>query len=217
MQLQKFIEEYPILYHMAENGTWPSIETHGLLSTTAALDIHGINGIDRLPFESMHRASMMSVQGGVGIPQIILRDQKPMPSKPLLRALPATITPQQWYEFLNAKVFLWATKVRLETLLNGKEYRNTLHDVLEVDTESFVSDYGVDISLCHMNSGNVFPYPHLRDYSIFKSIESYPEKSNGSSQKKVAEVTVRNAIPNISKYVVSVKSMRGTEVINVIK
>lgn len=32
-------ERYPRLFHMAAAGSWPSIERHGLLSTSALLDI----------------------------------------------------------------------------------------------------------------------------------------------------------------------------------
>ena len=38
---------YPVLCHMAEAGTWPSIAANGLLSTTALLDLFEANGSAR--------------------------------------------------------------------------------------------------------------------------------------------------------------------------
>jgi Family of unknown function (DUF7002) len=41
---EEFANHYPCLYHMAEANIWPSIEKHGLLSTTALLDLFEVNG-----------------------------------------------------------------------------------------------------------------------------------------------------------------------------
>jgi transposase len=39
MTSEQFVNHYPLLYHMAESGTWPSIRQRGLLSTLAVLDL----------------------------------------------------------------------------------------------------------------------------------------------------------------------------------
>ena len=38
MEIERLISRYPTLYHMAEDGSWESIQRHGLLSTSALLD-----------------------------------------------------------------------------------------------------------------------------------------------------------------------------------
>ena len=43
---------YPRLYHMAEEGSWPSIRRHGLLSTSALLDRCLVSGRRRAGIES---------------------------------------------------------------------------------------------------------------------------------------------------------------------
>lgn len=35
----QLISRFPTLYHMAEDGTWPSISSRGLLSTRALVDL----------------------------------------------------------------------------------------------------------------------------------------------------------------------------------
>ena len=41
---EEFVRRYPRLYHMAQVGSWPSIERNGLLSTSALLDLFQIKG-----------------------------------------------------------------------------------------------------------------------------------------------------------------------------
>jgi hypothetical protein len=215
MELEKLIERYPRLYHMAEVDTWNSIREHGLRSTSAILDLHSIEGDARLPYESLHRPDMMTVRTPRA-PAMILRDQKPMTDDRLRMALSNGLTPREWYERLNRKVFFWATEHRLNTLLNARFYRSVHHDVLTIDGKSFFSDFHDRIELCHMNSGNTFPIPHRRDASIFKSIPYYPTKTNGNPTKEVAEVTVDYSVANIGDYVISVRKMRGTELLDVV-
>ncbi len=37
-------DRWPRLFHVAEAGSWPSIQAHGLLSTSALLDLFGSAG-----------------------------------------------------------------------------------------------------------------------------------------------------------------------------
>jgi hypothetical protein len=208
MNIDEFVNRYPKLYHMAEANTWEHIKNFGLLSTSAILDLHKINGNDRLQYESMHRPEMIGI-GSNFAPTMSLRDQKPMSDMRLFLALAGSSTPRQWYELLNQRVFLWATEARLTTLLSAKHYKNTLHDVLTIDSASFVSMYASQIELCHMNSGNTFPIPHRRTPEIFQPIHSYPVKPSGAPIRDVAEVTVLYAVPDMSSYVKSVDLFRG--------
>lgn len=212
MQLETFIAHYPRLYHMAEEGTWPSIKTHGLLSTLAALDRHKVAGLERQALEENHRPSKVTL--GTAGDLIVLRDQIPMPPKRLGEALVDGTTPAQWYKLINSKVFMWAEEHRLFTLLNARAYRKLAHDVLTIDTRSLVRDYADKIMLCRMNSGNTFPMPHSRGLEDFMTIEAYPVKPRtGAPAKTVVEVVTDYSIPNISDYVVEVRSFRGRDML----
>jgi hypothetical protein len=200
---------------MAENDTWESIRHFGLLSTTAILDLHNLHGEERLPFESMHRPEMMTVPA-TAVPAMVLRDQKPMSDTRLAKCLGDGLTPRDWYEILNRKVFFWATEDRLNTLLGARAYRSLTHDVLTIDSAPFLRKYAGRIELCHMNSGNTFPVPHPRGASTFVAIEDYPAKPNGEPIKEVAEVTVTYSVPNIADYVLAVRKMCGPQTTSVI-
>lgn len=215
MDLDKLIGLYPRVYHMAERGAWDSIRTHGLMSATAVLDHLSIEGCDRAQFESEHRSQKMDVRAGYPS-NIVLRDQKPMPEDRLLKAITDGTTPQQWYELINNKVFFWAEESRLHRLLGARDYHRLEHDVLTLDSSSFIPAYAEAIWLCHMNSGNTWPMPHRRGTDIFCRIPDYPVKRSGNPTKPVVELVVDYAVTNIVDFVVEVRRMRGSEVLGII-
>lgn len=207
MDRDVFILRYPTLYHMAEKGTWPSVKARGLLSTSAVLDLHKVTGAARTPYESQHRPVKVPV--GTGDTAITLRDQKPMTPSRLASALTGGLTPTQWYELLNRKVFMWAREERLIGLLSAAEYGTLEHDVLTIDTLSLLEQHEQDIWLCHMNSGNTRPWAHKRNAGIFQRIAEYPARRNGNPVKEVVEVVVDYSVPDISAHVIAVRRMKG--------
>lgn len=210
MDLNLFVERYPKLYHMAEDGTWPSIRELGLMSTTAALDHFKIAGDERVLHEVTHRPEKVAI-GPVGS-QITLRDQKPMFPDRLEKALQG-VTTTEWYKFLNDKVFMWAQEHRLFGLLGARGYNKLEHDVLTIDTAKFMAKHADRVWLCPMNSGNTFPMPHLRGLGTFQRLVDYPVKANGSPQKEVVEVVTDYSVPDISEFVIDVRKMKGSNVI----
>jgi hypothetical protein len=212
MEKNELIRRYPRVFHMAEKDTWPSIKSLGLLSATAAMDRCGITGPARVTLEEEHRPEKVTVRGA-GC-EIVLRDQGPMDPSRLRLALPRTVSPSLWYRMLNKLVFMWAEEERLLGLLNARRYRHLEHDVLTIDLASFVGAYEKSMWLCPMNSGNTFPIPHRRNLDTFRRIKDYPVKRSGGPEKPVVEVVTDYSVPDISKFVVGVRRMRGAEVIS---
>lgn len=210
MLLEKLFEMYPKLYHMAEAGTWESIQRRGLLSASAVLDLFHLEGNQRSAYELEHRRQMLSVLPNRPDP-IVLRDQRPMPPERLRMALTDGTTPEQWYQLINGKVFFWAEHHRLLRLLNA--YRNDEHDVLIVDTRSLVTTHLQNVWLCHMNSGNTLPIPHHRGVQIFQRIQDFPAKKDGRPEKHVVEVLVDRGVPDIAAHTLEVLRMKRDEVL----
>lgn len=212
MNIEKLIERYPTLYHMAERDTWPSIQARGLLSATAVLDHFGIKGKQRSVYEASQRREMVTIPPG-RLDAIVLRDQKPMPPGRLQKALVDGTTPEEWYRLINGKVFMWAKEERLVGLLKARDYRNMEHDVLTIDTASLLKAHAPRVWLCHMNSGNTWPMPHARGKDSFRRIELYPVKSNQNPVKEVVEVLIDHSVPDIANHTLAVHRMRADEIL----
>lgn len=214
MQVADLVARYPRLYHMAERDAWSSIRDRGLFSTIAVLDLFRVDGAQRTALNSAHRPEKVTVGTGPG--QIVLRDQKPMETSRLATALLNGVTPREWYETINSKVFFWVQEERLHGLLNARPYRMLEHDVLVIKTASLVATHENRVWLCHMNSGNTFPVPHKRDLSVFKRIADYPAKSSGAPAKEVVELVVDYQVLDIAQHVIEVRRMRGKEFLGTI-
>ncbi len=171
---------------MAEAGTWPSIQERGLLSTEALLDVLGGEPGERVAISNSRRPQQREHRG------IVIRDQKPMNHNLVSCLKPANILPQQWFSFLNRKVFFWATALRLATFHNAYGKRRQLF--IEIPTERMLDSHRFRISLCHMNSGATRMPDHFRSFETFQPVASFPF----STRRKVAEFTVDYEVQNIA-------------------
>lgn len=199
-----------MLYHMAEQDSWPQIKTHGLLSASALLDLFEVKGARRAALQSAHRpVSVVLEHPRHGT--CVLRDQRPMPPKRLRACLPRKVSPGEWYRLLNSKVFFWTSAERLLKLLNALNYRGKRHDILIVDAARLVKAHQDSIELCHINSGNTFPYLHKKTLGIFKTISDYPVTRSGNPKPPVVELLVEYAVPDIRRYVLDVRSKTGNK------
>ncbi|SKB28052.1 DUF7002 family protein [Sphingopyxis flava] len=210
-ELEELITNCPTLYHMAERGSWTAIREHGLLSTSALMDLYGIEGVAREQIERMHRPKSVAITAD-GLPGAVIRDQIPMSDSGLIRALPARLKPQDWYGLLNSRVFFWLSIERLHKLTDAKAYRDHEHDVLEIDTRALIDAHRASITLCPINSGCTKPYPRARDETIFSRISDYPyadwRKKRGKKER-VVELAVDHSVPDLAAYVNRVIVKKG--------
>lgn len=214
MDTQVLIDNYPRLYHMAEEDSWDSIQERGLWSTSGLLDLFEVSGQLRLEIECENRRESVEITHPVHGAAVI-RDQKPMSNGALEKCLQDGLNPTDWYQILNRKVFFWATRERLIKLLNGRAYREKTHDVLTVDTERLLAIHANQITLCPYNSGSTIFNPVDRGVNTFLSIADHPfehwRKKRG--RDAVVEVAVDTGVPNIDNIVVKVEKMHGSDVI----
>ena len=203
----RFSALYPRLYHMAEAGSWLSVREHGLLSTTALLDLFEVKGPERSKIESQWRPEGVPISHPTHGTAVI-RDQWPMPPKHLAAGLDG-ISPQQWYEFLNRRTFLWLSKQRLMRMLNAAPYRDAAHDVLTLDTRSFVGEYTERITVCQINSGFAMPMFGRVTRRSFDSFQTIEQRAATGCLSGLAELTVDYAAPDAWRFVTSVESWRG--------
>jgi hypothetical protein len=203
---EEFITRYPRLWHMAEADSWDSIRKRGLLSTTALLDLFEIKGASRLELESSRRPASVTITHPIH-GSAIIRDNIPLIEKVLARTL-VGMTPREWYETLNGRVFFWVSEARLERLRNAPAYRGREHDILTVDTAALLSSHVDDVTLSPMNSGATHPgAKYTRGDETFKPMNSYPwdVRLKKNRNEPVVELAVRYAVPDIENLVTSVE------------
>lgn len=205
MTLDEFVNRYPELYHMAEAGSWPSIRQHGLLSTSALLDLYGYTGRCRVAIEQQRRPECITLAHPLH-GSATIRDQKPLNEKRLAACLTDGLKPRDWYMTLNGRVFFWASYDRLQDLLNAKLYRSRAHDVLVVDSRCLLESCGDDVEFCHINSGATFMKPAERGLQTFLRLQEY-------RRRRVAEVAVRRLVANIEQMTIRVVRMQGDAVL----
>lgn len=209
---------FPILYHMAEVGSWPSIQKHGLLSTSALLDLYGVSGQFRADLESAHRPECVTIHHAE-FGQAVIRDQKPMADSDLIKCLRDGLAPADWYQILNQKVFFWLTEQRLETLLGARAYRRKRHTVLTVDSLLLLEKHAHNVVLSPINSGATRPYPQPRGTDTFLPLSDYPFDEWDQKRRRkdpAVELAVIHSVPEICDFVVRVESRGGGEAIETI-
>ncbi len=211
--LNELIGDSPRLYHMAEKGAWEGIRRHGLLSTSALLDLFQIDGQQRKTIERKYRSAIVEISDEE-IGRAAIRDQIPMSDSGLKRALPPSITPADWYERLNSMVFFWMTENRLLRLTGARAYRGVEHEVIVFDTRSIIEAFSSKIWLCPINSGCTKPMPHPRDHNTFQRIADYDYvfwKSKRPRGERVVELCVEYSGPNVRQFIVDAFLIRGEQ------
>ncbi len=204
MDLERLASRYPVLYHMAEDGSWESIHRLGLLSTSALLDRFEVQGERRYAIESMRRPEIVSLEH-LELGTALVRDNKPMQEKVLGRCLYG-MTPGEWYEHLNRRVFFWVERERLLRLLGARAYRDRAHLVLEVDAAALLRRHADRVALSPINSGATFAMnPAPRGSDTFRRIADHPEG------RPIVELAVDYAVLDIADFTISVSRWYGAE------
>jgi hypothetical protein len=196
---------WPRLFHMAEAGSWSSVQRHGLLSTTALLDLFEVTGAEREALEAGRRSESVEINhrdhGTAWI-----RDNKPINETVLRRTL-VGMSLAEWYRTLNGRVFFWLTEERLDRLRSAPAYRARTHDILILDTQALLAVYADRVELAHLNSGAVHPSAkYERGVGTFRAISDYPwdERLRVAPSEPIVELTVPYAVPDVADFVTQV-------------
>ena len=201
MTPERFAEVYPRLYHMADAAAWPSIQRHGLLSTSALLDLYGISGEERDCIERTRRPEAIPITH-TDYGQLFINDQRPMTDETLGPVL-IDMTPAEWYVHLNARVFFWVGEARLDRLLNT--YRDRDKIVLVLDTAKVMARHAAQTMLSPINSGFSLRYAQKRGRETFLPLADYPFEQWAKKRGKadaVAECTILGGVPSVEDLLV---------------
>jgi hypothetical protein len=198
----KILARYPWLYHLTHVDNVESIRERGLLSTSALLDLFGIEGDERRAIEESNRRELVPIVHDVH-GRAILRDQKPMDDRGLTRALRDGITPVEWYRLVNRHVFFWVDEGRVERLLGAQAYRDDRHALVISRTAGLFERHVQDVVLSPINTGATKPMPHPRGRDCFVPMDTYPYDEWHAKRRgrdPVVEVAVAAAVPDLMAF-----------------
>ena len=202
--LDQLSGRYPFLYHMAEGGSLPQILRHGLLSTTAILDLCNVEGIERYALEANVRKEMCVVHHP-DHGSFTLRDQKPLSVGKLVGCLRDGLTPEDWLRLINRKAFFWAGREKVEQLLRARAYREREHLVLKINTRTLVTAHEDRVTLAAMNTGSTSPMAHPRGRDTMLSLARFPyEERLRKRLRPVVEVCIDYSVPDLGAHIASV-------------
>jgi hypothetical protein len=201
---------YPRLYHMAEQGSWASVERHGLLSTSSLLDLFDVREPQRGEILRRRRPESVPLKHSTH-GEAVVRDQIPL-SESRLAACLSDMTLEEWLGALNSRVFFWLDEAHLETLLDARAYRDSEHDVICVDTASLLQRHEANITLSPINSGATMYKPPQRGSQTFLPIADYPfdeRRRARGVQNAIVELAVNGGVADILEVALRVERRKA--------
>jgi hypothetical protein len=205
---EELIERFPWLFHVTEAGAWPSIRRHGLLSTSALLDLFGVAEPLRSQIEAQPRPRDVVLENS-HLGRVVIRDNRPLRPHILRRCLNGVVS--DWCQLLNARVFFWASERRLRNHLRARGHRGQPREILVVNTRRLLARHRESISLCAFNSGSaLYPNAPRRGPDSFLPLGAYPfDRCRGrqGASEAVAEFCIDRALIDIEPVVSTVHAV----------
>ena len=208
MDDEELIERFPRLFHVTEAGAWEWIRRHGLLSTSALLDLYGVPEPMRPGIEASRRPEEVVLDDPL-LGRVVIRDNRPLRLDILRRCLDGS--PADWFRLLNGRVFFWANERRLHNHLRARGHRGRPREVLVADTRRLLARERESVSLCAFNSGSaLYPNAPRRGPGTFLAVGDYPFdqwRAKRGLSDAVAEVCVDWALMDVEAVVASVQAV----------
>jgi hypothetical protein len=188
-------------YHLVDERNWASVQAHGLLSTRR---LAAASGYD-LQQLRLHRAKGLTLPSGVRI-----RDQSPMPPAVLGKYLQDGLSPEDWYDLLNSKVFFWLDSDRLNR--QRRACGEARQRVLVIDAARMLEKHGSRAAVTPINTRNAMRAAAPRGLSTFVpwlrwTLDGWEFEKVGRTVSRPAnhrpvELTIEDAVEDIMDHVI---------------
>ena len=193
---------HPRLFHLTAPEAVVRIREEGLLSAAAIVEREGADPAllaRRRPAE-------------VRVGPYTINDNLPLAENVLAGVLDDGLRPADWLRMLNGRVFFWADEKRLARLRGANTNRDRSRAVLVVDTLSLARAHAKRMEICPINSGATGRSPARRGRLTFASLpdvdyDAWRRRRPTKSLDRIAEVTVRDGVPDVFDHVVEVRDV----------
>jgi len=194
-------------FHLADAENWPAIQRVGLLSTAVLIARAGLDDAAAAPYRG-HRESGMRLPSGA-----LIRDQSPMPPAALSRCLDLGLTPRDWYDLVNGKVYFWLDQDRLARHMAACARRPQV--LLTIDLAKLAARHGARAFVTPFNVGNARRRPAPRGRRSFVPLaawletrwktEALPGSTARAPSHAPAELAIDDAVADIMDLVLETR------------
>ncbi|WP_428487926.1 DUF7002 family protein [Rhodopila sp.] len=209
MTPEELAARHPRLHHVTTPGAWTSISKLGLLSTSALLAVFEVEDARRVELTTKRRAAEVRLEHSVH-DIAILNDNLPLSERALACCLDGGLLPGDWLRLLNTRVFFWPSIDSLARLLSAKMNRKRSREVLTFDTLGLVRAHAERVEISPINSGSTIRKSARRGADTLTPLltQSYADwRRKRGGRDHVLEVIVRDGIPDISQYLVGIRTV----------
>jgi hypothetical protein len=185
IDLKLLSQKRPFLYHLTSKSNLPSIvSAKALLSASVLL---GQADGQELLHSRVRRANHLPIE--IKGRPVLIRDQRPLSEKALPKCLDDGLTPEDYYELLNDRVFLWATVSRL--CRHHDRYRSEDPVLLRFPTAELLR-LNPDVEFSRINSGATRANSYLGGIAPRRGRATFqPARDYAYGVSSIVEVTVR--------------------------
>ncbi len=192
LDVDRFCTLRPALYHLSAGTSWSTIQRHGLLSSSEILRKFRLEA-PRVREIETHRLRSFYLLQSDEHGSFTLRDRSTLSYAGLTKALRESCSPDQWIDLLSQRVFFFAQKSSLESLVSAPLNRKLSHVILKVDTRKLFTTYASSIEIADMNTGYTKRKAAVRGPSSFQPPANYVR----TGSRQIVEVTVLNSVPTL--------------------
>jgi hypothetical protein len=203
-----------IAYHLVDASNWTSVQNDGLMSARRLME--GCGAIEYGASRHYRPASQRLASG------VLIRDQRPMPPKALMRCLRSGLMPEDWFELLNSKVFFWLHPSRLNRHCHACGASPQV--ALVVNASRLLMKYSGMATVSPINTGNALRCAAPRNLTTFVpyqrwlsdgwAYEDIPGVRPRPRSHRPAELTISEAVPDILDYVMAAVPLNPGEMLD---
>ncbi len=187
MDIDNFIRHRPDLYHLTSKDNITNILLTGeLYSTKRIVELTNPLMPDKILKSKRLKHQRISHNGIT----FDLRDQKPISEKLLKGCLTNGMTCEQYYIYLNERIFFWPNLIRLKR--HFKRYRDEQPQIIRVDTSEIIA-LNPQVKFSRLNSGALRANFHLGGKAPKRGNDTFTNADGFQyGVGDVAEVTFEN-------------------------
>jgi hypothetical protein len=186
-----FQKKCPRLWHVAPAGAWERIRTHGFQTSEQLIQAADLADDERVNLLTERRPERveLSVNGD----RVVLRDQQPMFAvSDLTKILADDLTPSDWVQLLNRRVYLFVDAKKKDQLLDKYVELDGEQELLTISPWRLLQAAGSRLECAEGNTGAVARKTGVKKTrNTFVSLPRFPNKKPG-------EVTVVDGLLDVS-------------------